>query len=96
MSKLLAEGKIHQARPGAVPRLKQYLDEMQGIPLQDVWDDIPPVNSQAAERIGYPTQKPVDLLERILQISSNPGDIILDPFCGCGTAIAAAQKLGRT
>jgi hypothetical protein len=63
--------------------------------LQNLWDDIPAVNSQARERLGYPTQKPVQLLERIIESSSNPGDIILDPFCGCGTAVHAAQKLGR-
>ncbi len=66
-----------------------------GTPITNVWDDIQPINSQAAERLGYPTQKPVALLERILQASSNPGDLVLDPFCGCGTTIAAAQKLGR-
>ncbi len=77
------------------PTLLQYADEMPGVPLQDVWTDIPPVNPQAAERLGYPTQKPVALLERIIQASSNPNDVILDPFCGCGTTIAAAQKLGR-
>jgi DNA modification methylase len=95
MAQFLREGRIHQAQPGAVPRLKQYLDEMPGIPIQDVWDDISPINSQAAERLGYPTQKPLELLERIVAASSNPGDVVLDPFCGCGTAIAAAQKLGR-
>lgn len=95
MDAFLKEGRIHQSKPGSVPRLKQYLDEMQGIPLQDVWDDIAPVNSQANERLNYPTQKPVSLLERIISASSNPGDVVLDPFCGCGTAIAAAQKLDR-
>ena len=64
--------------------------------LQALWDDIPPINSQAAERLGYPTQKPVALLERILNTSSNPGDVVLDPFCGCGTAVAAAQHLNRS
>ncbi len=95
MQRFLDEGRIHQASPGAVPRLKQFLDEMRGVPLQDVWDDISPVNSQAQERLGYPTQKPEALLERIIEASSNPGDVVLDPFCGCGTAIAAAQNLGR-
>lgn len=76
-------------------RLKRYLDESPGQRIQNLWDDIPPISSQAAERLGYPTQKPLALLERIISASSNPGDIILDPFCGCGTAIAAAQKLGR-
>ncbi|HVU14043.1 MAG TPA: DNA methyltransferase [Phototrophicaceae bacterium] len=68
---------------------------MSGIPLQDIWTDINPVQSQSKEILGYPTQKPIALLERIIQASSNPGDVVLDPFCGCGTAIAAAQKLGR-
>jgi site-specific DNA-methyltransferase (adenine-specific) len=78
-----------------LPRLKQYLDEMPGIHLQSIWDDIPPIGAQAAERLGYPTQKPLALLERIIRASSNPGDVVLDPFCGCGTTIAAAEKLGR-
>lgn len=78
-----------------VPRLKQYLDEMPGIHLQSIWDDIPPIGAKAAERLSYPTQKPMALLERIITISSNLGDVVLDPFCGCGTAIATAQKLGR-
>jgi site-specific DNA-methyltransferase (adenine-specific) len=95
MQKAYEEGRIVQPRPGAVPRYKRYLDEQRGKPLGDVWTDIPPINSQAAERLGYPTQKPLALLERIIRASSNPGDIVLDPFCGCGTAIAAAEKLGR-
>jgi site-specific DNA-methyltransferase (adenine-specific) len=77
------------------PYLVRYLDEMQGAAMPDVWDDIPPINSQAQERLGYPTQKPEALLERIIKASSNEGDVVLDPFCGCGTAIAAAQKLKR-
>ena len=68
---------------------------MPGIPLQDIWNDIGPIPSQAAERLGYPTQKPEALLGRILEASSNEGDVVLDPFCGCGTAVAAAQKLNR-
>ena len=76
-------------------RLKLYLDERPGKPMQTLWDDIPPINSQAQERLGYPTQKPIALLERIIAASSNPGDLVLDPFCGCGTAVDAAQKLGR-
>ena len=95
MQALYEQGRIVQTKPGTVPRYKRYLDEMPGIPLQDLWDDVKPVQSQAAERLGYPTQKPLALLERIIQASSNPGDMILDPFCGCGTTIAAAQKLGR-
>jgi DNA modification methylase len=95
MTKLEAEGRIIYTKSGS-PRLKRYLEEAQGIPLQTVWTDIDAINSQAQERLGYPTQKPLALLTRIIQASSNPGDIILDPFCGCGTAIAAAETLGRT
>jgi len=96
MAKLDAEGRIwYPDSKTKRPRLKRYLDEMPGTLLSSNWTDIPPINSQAAERLGYPTQKPLALLERIIQASSHPGDVILDPFCGCGTAIAAAQKLGR-
>ena len=75
------------------PEYKRYLDE--GPPVQDIINDIPPINSQARERIGYPTQKPLALLERIVAASSNEGDVVLDPFCGCATACVAAEKLGR-
>ncbi len=95
MERLIAEGRIVQPSPGAVPRYKRYLDEMPGVPLGDDWDDIRPLNSQAQERLGYPTQKPRALLERIIAASSNEGDVVLDPFCGCGTAVDAAEKLGR-
>jgi site-specific DNA-methyltransferase (adenine-specific) len=78
---------------GGFPRFKRYLSP--GRSIQDVITDIPPINSQAAERLGYPTQKPIALMERILSASSNDGDVVLDPFCGCGTTIAAAQKLHR-
>ncbi|MBU0692547.1 restriction endonuclease [bacterium] len=88
------EGRIRYTRSGSAEYIR-YLDEMPGRPLQDIWDDIPPINSQAAERLGYPTQKPEALLERIIQASSNEGDVVLDPFCGCGTAVAVAQKLNR-
>ncbi len=88
-------GNIYWPSKGGVPRFKQYLDLLPGSPVTDVWIDIPPINSQAQERLGYPTQKPIALLERIIQGSSNPGVVILDPFCGCGTTIAAAQKLNR-
>lgn len=74
---------------------KRYLDEVKGEEIQSLWDDILPIGSQAQERLGYPTQKPIALLERIIDASSNPGDVLLDPFCGCGTAIAAAHKLNR-
>jgi adenine specific DNA methylase Mod len=95
MEELIRQGRIIQTNPGTVPAYKRYLDEMPGIPLQDLWADIPPIGAQAAERLGYPTQKPQALLERIIQTSSNSGDVVLDPFCGCGTAIAAAEALGR-
>lgn len=95
MEALIAEGRIVQTRAGTVPQYKRYLDEMPGRGLDDVWTDVPPVNSQAQERLGYPTQKPEALLERIIAASSNEGDVVLDPFCGCGTTVAAAQKLGR-
>ena len=97
LDELDKKGLIHwPEKKDGMPRLKQYLEEMPGIPIQDIWSDIPPIGAQAAERLGYPTQKPLALLERIIQASSNPGDIVLDPFCGCGTAIAAAEKLGRS
>ena len=96
MEQLDAEGRLRfPAKPGETIREKYYLEEMQGVPLTDLWDDIPPLNSQAKERLGYPTQKPVALLERIILASSNPGDVVLDPFCGCGTTVDAAQKHGR-
>jgi DNA modification methylase len=94
MKKLDAEGRLHFTTAGGI-RLKRYLDENKGAALQSLWDDISPINSQATERMGYPTQKPQALLERIIQASSNEGDVVLDPFCGCGTAVAAAQKLNR-
>lgn len=94
MERFEAEGRLLYTSSG-MPRLKRYLDEAPGIPMQSVWTDIYPINSQAAERLGYPTQKPLALLERIITASSNPGDTVLDPFCGCGTAIIGAQALGR-
>lgn len=93
MQRLLNEGRIHQAKPGAVPRMKHYLDEMPGVALQNVWDDISPVTGK--EGLGYPTQKPISLLERVIGVSSNPGDMVLDCYCGCGTTVTAAHKLGR-
>jgi len=96
MAKLDAEGRVwYPDDKTKRPRLKRYLDEMSGTLLGNVWTDINPINSQAAERLGYPTQKPLALLERIINASSNEGDVVLDPFCGCGTAVHAAQKLGR-
>ncbi len=88
------EGRLVYTSSG-MPRYKRYLDEMKGTTVTTIWDDIPFINSQAQERLGYPTQKPLALLERILKASSNEGDVVLDPFCGCGTAIHAAEKLNR-
>ena len=95
MAKLIEEGRVSIPPTGKKPSLKRYLDEQHGTPIPDFWDDISAINSQAQERLGYPTQKPLALLERIIQASSNEGDRVLDPFCGCGTTIHAAQKLGR-
>jgi DNA modification methylase len=95
MKELIAQGRIVQVKPGNVPQYKRYLDDTPGIPLQNIWTDIAPINMMAKERLGYPTQKPEALLERVVSVSSNEGDTILDPFCGCGTTIAAAQKLNR-
>jgi len=96
LEELDAAGKLHwPKKSGGMPRLKQYPGDLPGVPLQDVWSDIRPMHNLAAERLGYPTQKPEALLERIIKASSNEGDVVLDPFCGCGTAIAAAQRLNR-
>ncbi len=95
MNRLDSEGRIFDRGPGKRPRVKRYLDEMKGTRVGSVWTDLPNVHPWSAERLGYPTQKPVSLLERIISASSNPGDVVLDPFCGCGTALIAAQKLGR-
>lgn len=95
LDELDQQGRIYWPPKGGWPRYKRYLDEMAGTVLQEVWTDIPPINAKAAERLGYQTQKPLALLERIIQASSNPGDVVLDCFAGCGTTIAAAQKLGR-
>ena len=89
------DGLVIQQRPGTVPRLKRYLDEMKGNPVDAIWDDIRPIQSQSPERTGYPTQKPLALLERIIAASSNVGELVLDPFCGCATACIAADKIGR-
>ena len=96
MDELDSQGRIHwPKKESGMPRLKLYPEDLPGTPMQDIWEDIKPLHNLAAERLGYPTQKPVFLLERIIQASSNPGDVVLDPFCGCGTAVHAAQKLGR-
>jgi methylase of polypeptide subunit release factors len=94
MEKAAADGLIVKTRSG-MPRFKRYLDEQLGVPIGTVWTDIPPVNARAKELIGYPTQKPIPLVQRIINASSNPGDIVLDAFCGCGTTIEAAENLGR-
>ena len=94
MQRLDAEGRLHFTSRGGIRR-KRYLDEMKGTLMSSSWTDIPPINSQTKERLGYDTQKPFALLERIVSASSNEGDVVLDPFCGCGTAIAAAHNLGR-
>ncbi|MGC9292020.1 MAG: DNA methyltransferase [Acidobacteriaceae bacterium] len=94
MEKFDREGRLLYSKSG-IPVYKRYLDEMPGVSLQDVWIDIPPIGAQAQERLGYPTQKPEALLERILKASSNEGDVVLDPFCGCGTTVQVAQKLNR-
>jgi len=95
MQQLIKEGRVAIPPNGTKPALKRYLEDSKGLPLQSVWDDLPPVNSQAKEAQGYPTQKPVALLERIIKASSDYGDIVLDAFCGCGTALVAAQRLDR-
>ena len=94
MERLEAEDKIYYTSSG-LPREKKYLDTMLGVVVQDVWVDIPPIQAHAAERLGFPTQKPEALLERIIEASSSEGDTVLDPFCGCGTSIAVAQRLNR-
>jgi site-specific DNA-methyltransferase (adenine-specific) len=99
LEELDADNRIFWSKKeGSMPKLKRYLREAKGLPLQDFWADISGLSmmgSEKNERLGYPTQKPVALLERIVQASSNEGDVVLDPFCGCGTTIAAAQKLNR-
>lgn len=94
MQRMHDHGLLVYSKNG-VPSYKGYLEDMKGNPVQDIWTDIPPLMGSAQERLGYPTQKPVALLERILNASSNEGDVVLDPFCGCGTTVHAAEKLGR-
>lgn len=95
MTELIDQGRVIQTQAGAVPQYKRYLDEMPGVPIQNIWTDVPVINNRSSEKLGYPTQKPIALLERIIEASSSPGDRVLDPFCGCGTALDAAQKLDR-
>jgi adenine specific DNA methylase Mod len=89
------KGLIIQNKPGALPMQKKYLDKEKGIPIQSLWDDITALGPSNKERIGYPTQKPEALLERIIKMASNEGDVILDPFMGGGTTIAVANRLNR-
>ena len=93
MRVLDAQGRIYKV--SRIAQLKRFLDELDGQAVHELWSDVDPINPRAAERLGYPTQKPVALLERVIAASSNPGDVVLDPFCGCGTALVAAQKLDR-
>ena len=88
-------GLVYWPKRGSIPSYKRYLDTSPGVPIQDVIWDISPIGAQAKERLGYATQKPLALLERIIEASSNPGDVVLDPFCGCATTMEAAHKLGR-
>jgi DNA modification methylase len=95
---LAADGRVYFPPGGGFPKLKRYINELQGVPVDSIWDDIPSLgglSKAAKESLGYPTQKPLALLERILNASSNPNDIVLDAFCGCGTALVAAENLGR-
>ena len=96
MQQLDADGRLEfpRKKDGRI-QIRRYLNEMPGMPVSNLWSDIPPINSQAIERLGYPTQKPVALLERIIQVSSNENEIVLDAFCGCGTALVAAENLNR-
>jgi|SRR5579862_4611804 len=90
---LLENDRIVQRSPGSVPLLKRYLDEMMGKPAQDVWDDLRLVRGK--EKCGYPTQKPQKLLERLIYASTDPGDLVIDPVCGSGSTLVAADRLGR-
>ena len=94
MERLEVEGRLFYTKTG-YPRLKQYLEDMPGMPAQSIWTDVLNIRSWHKEDLGYETQKPLALLERIIKASSTEGDIVLDPFCGCGTAVVAAQKLKR-
>jgi site-specific DNA-methyltransferase (adenine-specific) len=95
MMKAWEDGRVVVPGKGRMPRFKRYLDEMKGTPVTDIWDDIEHLHGSHQEMLGYPTQKPEALLERVIQASSNEGDVVLDPFCGCGTTIAVAERLHR-
>lgn len=95
MLKEIEAGNVVQTKPGNVPRFKRYLDEQKGVLLNNIWIDIPNLTGRNSESVGYPTQKPLALLQRIIRASSNRGDLILDPFCGCATTCIAAESLQR-
>ena len=95
MTELIAKGLVVQSKPAAVPRRKYYLDEGQGVAIQSLWDDLLNLHAQSKERLGYPTQKPLELYERMIRASSNEGEIVCDPFAGCATTLVAAERLGR-
>lgn len=95
MQEAYEKGIVIQTKPGTVPAMKRYLDEQKGNPIDSIWADIPPIQAQSIERLGYPTQKPLALLDRIIKASSNENDIVLDAFCGCGTALVSADNLNR-
>ncbi len=95
MQQFDSAGLLEYSKTGLIKGIKQYLDDSKGEKLHDMWDDIKPLGQSDDKSLGYETQKPLALLERIIQASSNEGDIVLDPFCGCGTAVVAAQKLNR-
>jgi DNA modification methylase len=95
LDELDAQGRIYWPPKGGFPQIKRYRDELKGLAVSDMWDDIDKINPVGGERLGYQTQKPIALLERIIKASSNESDIILDPFCGCGTTIDAAERLHR-
>lgn len=94
MQRLESENRIYYTKNG-FPRLKRYLDEMQGLPIQDTWTDVEALRSWHKELLGYPTQKPEALLERIIKASSDEGDVVLDAYCGCGTTVAVSERLNR-
>lgn len=95
LDKLLKEGKARFGAKSKYPEFKQYDWELKGRPIENVWNDIDMINAMGNERVGYPTQKPEALLERIIKASSNEDDLVLDPFCGCGTTVIVASKLNR-
>jgi adenine-specific DNA-methyltransferase len=95
MEEMYRAGLVVQTKQGAVPRRKLYLDEAKGVPLQDLWLDVSPVQGLSVEATGYATQKPIKLLERVLSLCSAEGDLVADFFCGSGTTLAVAEKLGR-